>query len=112
MGDLSGKWKKAAPRRTKKQHKQVASETKRHPTSLFEEASAGSLGWRGVLEDSAPRGEELPGDGDWNTAREGHSECLRAREQVAGVGAGMRQGGGVGAGAGVGQAREEKAQYN
>ena len=55
----------------------TAFERKRRPTSLFVEASVGSLGWRGVLEDSAPRGEALPGEGDWNTARE-HSENPRA----------------------------------
>lgn len=32
-----------------------------------------------MLDDSAPRGEELPGDGDWNTARgTDSSEDLRA----------------------------------
>lgn len=88
LGDLCGKLKKTHTRRGTKQHRLVASETKRLPTSLFEEASAGSPGWRGVLEDSAPSGEELPGDGDWNTAREGHSENLRAHEHPAAVGRG------------------------
>jgi hypothetical protein len=32
-----------------------------------------------MLDDSAPRGEELPGDGDWNTGRgTDSSEDLRA----------------------------------
>ena len=39
-----------------------------------------------MLEDSAPRGGELPGDGDWNTAREGHSENRGVREHPAGAG--------------------------
>lgn len=80
LGGLCGKLKKTHTRRRRKQHRLAASETKWLPTSLFEEASAGSLGWRGVLEDSAPSGEELPGDGDWNTARKGHSECLGTRK--------------------------------
>lgn len=30
-----------------------------------------------MLDDSAPRGEELPGEGDWNTARGTDSENPR-----------------------------------
>ena len=57
----------------------MASETKRYPTSLFVEASAGSPGWRGVLKDSAPRGEELPGDGDWKIAKKNTVRPARRR---------------------------------
>lgn len=66
---LYGKLGKAKTRIRIKRNGLMAFETKWYPTSLFVEASAGSPGWRGVLKDSAPRGEELPGDGDWKTAK-------------------------------------------
>jgi hypothetical protein len=36
-----------------------------------------------VLDDSAPRGEELPGGGDWNTARAHSSENARHADTLA-----------------------------